>query len=102
MNLSTIPKFAGSLLLGLLGFISLIGCGSSPQPVNETYVQMSTDRSTQAREIFDGAGGDLKKVTPDDHAKLVKLFGSDSEVERIWNNMAHPPGARGPDQGAPR
>jgi len=78
-----------TLAIALSG-VAIAGCSGGPQPVDQAYVQASTEKATQAREIFTSAQGDLTKVSPEDHTKLVKFFGSQSEVERIWDNMAHP------------
>lgn len=57
----------------------------------------------QMRVIFDKVNGDYSAVSPDDKANMLKLAGSQAEVDNLWKVMSlNKTGGGGGNNGAPQ
>lgn len=76
--------------LAIAGSVVLSGCGSSGP---DTQVETErVDNAKQMRSIFDSAGGDYDKLSPEDKTKFVKIFGGDeAKAKHSWDAMKNGP-----------
>lgn len=78
------------VFMAVVGGVMLSGCGSSgPDAQVETE---RVDNAKQMRSIFDNAGGDYEKLSAEDKAKFVKIFGGDeAKAKHSWDAMKNGP-----------
>ncbi len=72
-----------------LGFLAvlLLGCGSDHPAITQSP-KAEIDRNVQMRVIFDKVNGDASALSPADKATLVKLAGSQANVDSLWKIMS--------------
>jgi hypothetical protein len=74
--------------LAAIGISMLAGCGSSGPTVDMAAEKASLDKVDMAVKIFNDAGGDQSKVSPEDKAKLIATFGDQAKVNSIWAGLS--------------
>jgi hypothetical protein len=86
--LVTMP--VAGVLLGAMLF-GLGGCSSQGAGLDKTSVAQDESAGKEKKAIFDRAGGDFDKMTPEDRKKFLSYFKSEDDARKFWTVMQNPP-----------
>lgn len=80
----------------LVMMLGIVGCGSKPQGgdlLNDKAAQeKAVEVGKRKFEIFQKAGGDWDKMTPEDKKEYIGFHESEADAREYWNLQKNPPG----------
>lgn len=81
-------KTALSVSFAIALSLLVMGCSSGPPELDKQYMESAAKTGQDVRAMFDRAGGDYSKLTPDEKAGYVKSFsGNEKAAQEFWAKM---------------
>lgn len=84
-----------AIAASLFAIGGLIGCNSAPAKPESIASEEKVNKAVEMRQLFDKAGGDWNKLTPDEQKQFTEFAGAD-KAEFVWYRMGHPGAMDGP------
>ena len=86
-----------NITVGLLLTVGVLGgCGNDHPPITQSP-QSEVNTAVQMRVIFNKVNGDYGALSAEDKAEVLKLGGSQANVDSLWKTMSlNKPGAQAP------
>jgi hypothetical protein len=83
-----VVKTTSSFILALACLFALTGCSASAPEVDKAYLKTAAETGKDVRAMFDRAGGDYQKLSPEERERYVKSFGGDEKAaQEFWGKM---------------